>query len=93
MTYRQIGEATVSTQNLLGFIRRDLLNGESDPSLDEHADLIDRGLIDSIGLMRLVTFIEQELGVKVPDDEVVPDNFQTVASMEAMVSRLRSSRA
>jgi acyl carrier protein len=39
--------------------------------------------------MELVTFIEQETGIRIPDDEVHPDNFQTIVSMEAMIQRLR----
>ncbi len=55
--------------------------------------LLDRGVIDSVGLISLVAFLEQEAGVRIPDDEIVPENFETIESMEAFVQRLRTSRA
>jgi acyl carrier protein len=76
--------------DLLKFVREDLI-GSSDPNaIDENEPLIDGGYIDSMGLMQLTTFIEERTGVRVPDDEVVPDNFQTVASIEQLVTRLKA---
>jgi acyl carrier protein len=74
---------------LASFIQDTLATGIRDVHIDDDTRLIDRGLIDSIGLMELVTFIEQETGIRVPDDEVHPDNFQTIVSMETMIQRLR----
>ena len=57
--------------DLLKFVREDLV-GSSDPnSIDENEPLIDGGYIDSMGLMQLTTFIEERTGVRIPDDEVV----------------------
>jgi len=73
---------------LLRFIRDELA---TDPgAIDENAQLIDEGILDSMALMRLITFLEERAGVRVPDDEVVPDNFQTIASIEALVARLQA---
>jgi acyl carrier protein len=79
---------TIKTQ-LATFIQDTLASGVRDLHIDDETRLIERGLIDSIGLMELVQFIEGETGVRVPDDEVHPDNFQTVATMDAMIQRLR----
>jgi acyl carrier protein len=43
-----------------------------------------------MGLIQIVTFIEARTGVRIPDDALIPDNFQTVESMERMVEQLRS---
>ena len=71
------------------FIQETLASNVRDLKIEDDTRLIDRGLIDSIGLMELVEYIEQQTGIRVPDDEVHPENFQTVASMEAMIERLR----
>ncbi|HUF70777.1 MAG TPA: acyl carrier protein [Longimicrobiales bacterium] len=76
------------TQELLRFVREELAGGS--PVIDENEPLIDGGLIDSMGLMQLITFIEDRTGVRVPDDEVVPDNFQTVTSIDQLVQRLKA---
>jgi acyl carrier protein len=59
-------------------------------TVDANTKLIDGGLIDSMGLMQIIAFIEDHTTVRVSDDEVMPENFQTVASMERLIARLRA---
>jgi acyl carrier protein len=73
---------------LIQFIKTDL--GANVATVDEHTNLIDNGILDSMALMRLMDFVEDRTGVRVPDSEVVPDNFQTVAEIETLVNRIRS---
>ncbi len=72
---------------LIKYIQTNLLhdNGTIDP--DE--SLIDRGIVDSIGLMQIMQFVESNTGVRIPDDMVVPENFQSVAAIEQLVEKLR----
>ena len=49
-------------------------------------DLLEAGL-DSMAIMRLVLFIEDEFGVVLPDDELTPDNLQTLNRLEAWIKR------
>jgi acyl carrier protein len=74
---------------LIAFIKDSLARG-SNVEIAEDTRLIDRGLIDSIGLMELVAFIEGDTGIRIPDDEVYPENFQTIENVEAMIERLRT---
>ena len=64
-----------------------------DTAIDDTTALIDKGILDSMGLMQVIMFIEEKTGVRIPDDEVLPDNFQTIGSIEALVDRLGKSRA
>lgn len=50
-------------------------------------DLLANGIIDSHGLMELVGFIEQRYGVSVSDDDLLPENFQSLSHIEAFVER------
>ncbi len=43
-----------------------------------------------MGLLEILTFIEERTGARVPDDEVTLENFQSVASIERLVQRLES---
>jgi acyl carrier protein len=47
--------------------------------------LLDGGIIDSIGVLTLVTWLEQEFGFVVEDDEVLPENLDSVANLVAYV--------
>jgi acyl carrier protein len=78
-------------QQLLRFIETDLARDVS--GLTETDSLLDLGLVDSIGLMKIMVFVEQQTGLPIPDREVTPDNFQSVADIERLVESLRSTPA
>jgi acyl carrier protein len=56
--------------------KRNLQNGDS---------LIDSGIVDSLGILDLVSFLETEFGLHVSDEELLPENFQTIECIAAMV--------
>lgn len=68
------------------YIRQNFLFG-SDQKLGDQDSLLDRGIIDSTGAMELVTFIESEFGVEVSDQDLVPENLDSVAAIAAFVTR------
>ena len=73
---------------LIKFIQTNLLRDSA--TIDADESLIDRGIVDSIGLMQLLQFIEANEGIRIPDDMVIPENFQSVTAIEQMVEKLRS---
>lgn len=67
------------------------LLGESDTfDLGDQDELLQSGLIDSMGVAGLVAFIEDRFGVAVSNDEFVAENFVSVHAIEQLVKRLRS---
>jgi len=56
----------------------DLLPGDS---------LLEKGVIDSTGVLELVAFLEEHYGFKVEDDEVIPDNLDSTDSIAAYVEK------
>ena len=57
----------------------------SDPGPDE--SLFDSGALDSFTLPDLVTGLEQEFGVAIPDSDLVPERFDTVNKIEAYLDK------
>ena len=53
---------------------------------DEDASLFDLGVIDSFGLMDAISQLEEALGVKVPDADLNPRKFETLAKIERYFS-------
>ena len=51
------------------------------------ASLLESGVIDSMGVLLLVTWMEQEFGIIVDDDEVVPENLDSIAGIDAFLAR------
>jgi len=69
------------------FISRNLLyNPEGFPYPDD-ASLLREGIIDSLGVLELVEFVQRAFGVKVDQQEVIPDNFDSVAKLAEYVRR------
>jgi acyl carrier protein len=61
----------------------------SDPSkLDDDVSLLDRGIIDSTGVLEIVMFLEDEFAVKVHDRDLLPENFDSVDRIVAFVERM-----
>lgn len=75
--------------DLLNFVQTTLVKRGGEVGPEE--SLIELGVIDSIGLMQLLAFIEENTGVRIPDHMVTPQNFQSVVAMETMVSDLKSA--
>lgn len=57
--------------------------------LSDDYPLLEKGLIDSLGVFHLVTFLEGEFGVEVQDEELVPENFGTIANIARLVASKR----
>lgn len=65
---------------LKDYIRQELMSG-SNVALDEDQDLLAAGIVDSLGLLRLVSFVEERFGIEVADEDVTFDNFQSIKAI------------
>jgi acyl carrier protein len=59
---------------------------QSDLALDENESLIEGGVIDSLGLVELVRYIENAYNIVVGEDDLVPENFDTLAAIQAFIT-------
>jgi acyl carrier protein len=55
--------------------------------LDDLVPLLESGIIDSLGVLDLVGFLEQEFDVKINDDDLTPENFGNIERMVAFVRK------
>ena len=79
--------------DLRRFITQRLPTDGAAVDVGDDTSLIDAGILDSMGLMELLHFLEDHTGLRIPDQEVTIANFQTVQKIEALVERLRSSQS
>jgi acyl carrier protein len=54
-------------------------------------NLLAQGIIDSMGILKLVEFLEQTFGIQTEDEEMVPENFESLDALCAFVQRKRSA--
>lgn len=66
------------------FIVENYLFGR-DNGFGEEESFLDRGILDSTGVMELIAFIEGRFGVKVEDHELLPENLDTLSSLARFI--------
>jgi acyl carrier protein len=69
------------------FVARNFLFVEEGFSLKDDASFLKQGVIDSLGVVELVSFTGQEFGVRVEPAEVTPANFDSVSCLAAYIRR------
>ena len=60
-------------------------------ALTDDTSLPDQGIVDSTGMLEIISFLERTFAIQVPDDEILPDNFDTVERIAAYVE-LKSTK-
>ena len=78
---------------LIEFIAQDLLRGRPDVSIDAGDDILGSGLVDSLGVMRIVAFIEKRYEVKVPPEDVRIEHFLSVNHIVSYLETRRDGAA
>jgi acyl carrier protein len=68
------------------FIADKFLFGD-DTKLADQDSLLEAGIVDSTGILEIIAFLERSYGVKVDNDEMVPENLDTIASLCAFVRK------
>ncbi len=71
------------------FIARNFLFSEGEPVFGNEASFVQQGIIDSLGVVELVTFARTEFGIEVSPADVTPINFDSVTRMAAYIRRKR----
>ncbi|MBN2183830.1 MAG: acyl carrier protein [Candidatus Krumholzibacteriota bacterium] len=74
-------------EQLKGFVIENFLFGLDDASLGDSDSFLESGIIDSTGILELVGFVEDEFNIEVTDDELVPDNFDSLDRLVSYVGR------
>jgi acyl carrier protein len=62
-------------------------------NLQDADRLIESGIIDSLGILDIVAFVESEFGIRVDDDDMTAENFHSIDELTAFVERKRGAAA
>ncbi len=73
-------------ETITKFVNEQFLKGNKAITLTDDSSFIDEGIIDSLGVLELVSFIEESFGFRVEDEEMVPDNLDSINKILAYVS-------
>ena len=73
------------------FIVENFLFGNKDAPPGEDESFLQKGLIDSTGILEVVSFIEEKFGIKVEDDDLLPENLDSIRRIADFIGRKRGS--
>lgn len=77
--------------DVISFFKSDILNNDA-ADISEHADIISEGLIDSMGIIRLLTHLQNLYDIDDFDNnDLTLDNFRTIQRIAAMMAKYRHS--
>lgn len=71
------------------FIVEQILRGTPTAELAADRLLLEEGVLDSLGLQQLVSFIESEFDIEIDDDYLTPENFESVRAIASFVDEIR----
>jgi acyl carrier protein len=74
-------------QKIREFLAANFFLGDDPSQLDGSTSLIEAGIIDSTGVLELVGFLEEEFGIRIEDEELVPENLDSIDNIVRFVER------
>ncbi len=69
------------------FVFTELVGSNDYQELNDTESLIDSGIIDSLGVMKLITYLEKTFDIGVDADDITPENFDTIQEISLMVQK------
>jgi acyl carrier protein len=82
-------KAATTTEDIIrDFLLQEILYDKELTGLGPDDSLLQAELLDSIAIMQLVAFCEQVFNIEIPEDELLPDNFESVRAVSRLVERL-----
>ncbi len=74
-------------KELREYVVGNFLFGRDDPTLQNGDSLMERGVVDSTGVLELIQHLEAKYGISVQDEELIPDNLDSIANLARFVVR------
>ena len=73
-------------EQIRSYIVDNFLFGD-DSGLDDTVSFLDSGMIDSTGILEVISFLEETFPIKVKDEELVPENLDSIQNLVAYLGR------
>ena len=74
-------------ESIRNYIKSELVNNKNHSELSDSDQLIESGVIDSLGMMKLIGFLEDNHAVQIDDMELVPENFSSIDAIASLVEK------
>jgi len=78
-------------KKLRDYILENYLFTDEQSALKNNDSFLEKGIIDSTGILEVIYFIEDEFGIKVKDEEMIPENLDSVNNIVAFIEQKQSA--
>lgn len=83
---------TKTKETIRKYIVENFLFGEED-GLEDDTSLLEKKILDSTGILELVAFLEREFSIRVKDEELIPENLDSIDNMHQYLAGKKTSPA
>ena len=73
------------------FIYSNFLHTNSENGFTDDQSFLDNGIIDSTGVLELITFVEETFKIKIDDDEIIPENLDSIDLLVQFIQRKKKA--
>jgi acyl carrier protein len=70
---------------IMEFIKNQLVREKTINNIGKGDELIESGIIDSLGILKLLAFLESRFSIHIADEELVPENFKSIESIDSFI--------
>ena len=77
----------IDEEKIRNFIFKNFMFSDNSRVLNDNESFLNSGIIDSTGVLELVSFIEETFNIQVNDDELIPENFDSVVQLVQFVQK------
>jgi len=83
----------MQSESVKTFVEQHVLKNKNTAELKESDDWLANGLVDSLGIMKIVTFVEEELKTSIPEADVTVDNFKSLKDVAQYLEKRKLERS
>jgi acyl carrier protein len=69
------------------FIKKNLVKKQEHLEINDQDNIIENGVVDSLGLIKMVNFLEENFSLRLGDEDIVPENFESIESISILLER------
>ncbi|MBN2424899.1 MAG: acyl carrier protein [Calditrichaceae bacterium] len=77
-------------QQVRDYIIENFLFGDTSTQFSDEDSFMEKGILDSTGILEVITFLEESYGIKIEDDELVPENLDSINNIASFISRKKN---
>ena len=74
-----------TTDIIRRFIQEELVKDKNHLNLGVGDNLIDSGIIDSLGIQKMISFLESKFSIQIADEELIPENFMSIEAIDSFI--------